>query len=118
DLGVVPLLADTAVGHVVVLVEGGVWCRHFDRAVLPSGSEIGMCRRIRDHGAVDLKRVVMKADDQGRGGDAPDAIGPSGHVETGTDSQPYLLRARSHDTEKRSVIGVDAGIFRLGNVQR
>ena len=88
------------------------------RAVLPAGSEVGVRRRIRDDGAVDLQRVVMEADDERRGGDGPDPVGAFRHVEAGPDSHPHLLRVRSDDPEERSVVRVEAGVFRLGNVQR
>ena len=103
--------------HIVVLVERGVLCRHFDRAVLPAGSEVGMRRRIRDHGAVDLQRVVMEADDERRGRDGPDTVRAFGHIEARPHPHPHLLRVRRHDTEERATVGVEAGVFRFGNIQ-
>ena len=56
----------------------------------------------------------MEADDERRGRDGPDTVGAFAHVEARPHSHPHLLRVRSHDTKERSVVGVEAGVFRLG----
>src|SRR5207249_2546477 len=55
--------------------------------------------------------------DERGGRDRPDPVGTLGHVEARTDADPDLLRVGSHDTEERSVIGVEARVFRFGNVE-
>jgi hypothetical protein len=60
----------------------------------------------------------MEADDERGRRDCPDPVGPLGHVEARTDSSPHLLCVGSHDAEEDSVVGIDTGVFRLGNVER